>query len=386
MDFISASMAARQWNLELRSVQRYCRDGRIPGVVKTGREWQIPADAKRPSDKRRMSNPTPQYLPYLLVSGTFSVEAEDISAYISDPDIQMQFHAEISYLKGSMEEVMRYAVTVPSTSRTYLCACTIGSYAAVNAGSFQIFDTLFSRLKKVVVSYPDTTAGHLAEASLASIYISLSDLDDVPAWMARGDVSSLPALTRPWAFYQHAKYQRASEHYDKAYIIASTTHSLIEKTGTTTLCDIYLLMACASSAHFMGMEKEAEQYLLLALEPISRNCFITPLAETVTSYGSILNKCLQKKAPELYDPIIRQSKTNWYNWIRFHNHVAGDRVSTILTLQELYLARLLADGVTYSDAAERMDLSVGRIRNLASNIYSKLQIKGKAELKSFIMF
>ncbi len=386
MNFISAAMAAEKWNMKLRSVQRYCRDGRIPGSLRVGREWQIPADAKRPSDRRRVKNAEPHYLPYLLVSGTFSVDSDNLSELTSDPEIQRQFEAEICYLKGNMDEVMNYAVNVSSSSRSYLCACTIGIYAAVNAGSVQVFDILFAKLKNVAADYKDTTAGILAEAGIASVYISLSDLADVPSWMAEGDVSELPVSARPWAFYQHAKYQRALGNYERAFTIASTTQMLINQPGRTTLCDIYLLMVCASSAHFMGMEAEAERYLLKVLEPISANLFITPLAETVTSYGSIINKCLQKKAPELYEPIIRQSKTNWYNWIHFHNRVGHDRVSTILTLQELYLARLLADGVTYSEAAERMDLSIGRIRNLASNIYSKLQIKGKSELQQFLMY
>ena len=49
---ISVKEAARQWNITERRVAELCRSGRIEGTVRQGRNWQIPADALKPSDKR----------------------------------------------------------------------------------------------------------------------------------------------------------------------------------------------------------------------------------------------------------------------------------------------------------------------------------------------
>ena len=43
---------AEKWNLKPRTVQIMCATRKIPGVLKFGRDWAIPIDAKRPSDKR----------------------------------------------------------------------------------------------------------------------------------------------------------------------------------------------------------------------------------------------------------------------------------------------------------------------------------------------
>lgn len=43
---------ALEWGLSERTVNDLCQKGRIPGVIKVGRIWQIPDDAKKPADGR----------------------------------------------------------------------------------------------------------------------------------------------------------------------------------------------------------------------------------------------------------------------------------------------------------------------------------------------
>ncbi len=53
MKYITASQAANKWNISQRRVQIFCAEGRIPGVFKLGETWAIPADVKKPNDKRK---------------------------------------------------------------------------------------------------------------------------------------------------------------------------------------------------------------------------------------------------------------------------------------------------------------------------------------------
>ena len=43
---------AIEWGVSERTVNNLCKNKRIPGVVKDGKEWQIPDDAEKPIDKR----------------------------------------------------------------------------------------------------------------------------------------------------------------------------------------------------------------------------------------------------------------------------------------------------------------------------------------------
>lgn len=46
---------ALEWEISERTVNDLCQKGKIPGAVKSGKAWQIPDDAMKPSDKRIVS-------------------------------------------------------------------------------------------------------------------------------------------------------------------------------------------------------------------------------------------------------------------------------------------------------------------------------------------
>ena len=53
MGYITASQAAKKWNISQRRVQILCAENRIEGVFKLGETWAIPDDAEKPRDSRR---------------------------------------------------------------------------------------------------------------------------------------------------------------------------------------------------------------------------------------------------------------------------------------------------------------------------------------------
>ena len=50
--YITVKEAAEKWNLNIRTVQTMCNDGRVVNAVKFGRAWAIPENAEKPTDKR----------------------------------------------------------------------------------------------------------------------------------------------------------------------------------------------------------------------------------------------------------------------------------------------------------------------------------------------
>ena len=49
---MTASQAAKKWNISQRRVQVLCSEGRIKGVFKLGDAWAIPENAEKPIDGR----------------------------------------------------------------------------------------------------------------------------------------------------------------------------------------------------------------------------------------------------------------------------------------------------------------------------------------------
>lgn len=50
---MTASQAARKWNISQRRVQILCAEDRIKGIFKLGEAWAIPENAKKPEDNRK---------------------------------------------------------------------------------------------------------------------------------------------------------------------------------------------------------------------------------------------------------------------------------------------------------------------------------------------
>ena len=52
MEYMTIKEAAEKWGLSVRRTQTICNEGMVDGVVKFGKAWAIPKEAKRPVDKR----------------------------------------------------------------------------------------------------------------------------------------------------------------------------------------------------------------------------------------------------------------------------------------------------------------------------------------------
>lgn len=52
MEYLSIKQTAEKWDISVRRIQVLCTEDRIPGAIKIGSYWAIPADAEKPSDQR----------------------------------------------------------------------------------------------------------------------------------------------------------------------------------------------------------------------------------------------------------------------------------------------------------------------------------------------
>ena len=50
--YMTVKQAAEKWGISDRRVRILCSEGKIPGVIREGRSWKIPEDAKKPEDGR----------------------------------------------------------------------------------------------------------------------------------------------------------------------------------------------------------------------------------------------------------------------------------------------------------------------------------------------
>lgn len=52
MKYLSVTQTAEKWGISTRRIQILCNGNRIPGAVKIGNQWAIPAHESKPADAR----------------------------------------------------------------------------------------------------------------------------------------------------------------------------------------------------------------------------------------------------------------------------------------------------------------------------------------------
>lgn len=52
MEYCSIRQTSERWKISARRIQVLCSENRIPGAVKIGYSWVIPANAEKPKDAR----------------------------------------------------------------------------------------------------------------------------------------------------------------------------------------------------------------------------------------------------------------------------------------------------------------------------------------------
>lgn len=79
MNYLSASEIARKWNISSRMVAYYCEKKRIDGVVKKGKTWLVPENARKPIDKRRSKEKVKVEIPYMQAEDMKQADREGLN-------------------------------------------------------------------------------------------------------------------------------------------------------------------------------------------------------------------------------------------------------------------------------------------------------------------
>ena len=56
-EMMTVKQASERWGLFDTRITKLCREGKIPGAVKNGKSWLLPADTPKPADNRYKRQP-----------------------------------------------------------------------------------------------------------------------------------------------------------------------------------------------------------------------------------------------------------------------------------------------------------------------------------------
>ena len=109
MEFVSAQQTAERLGVTVRAVQKWAKEGRLPGARQMGRSWLIPADVTGPAEPaEKPKPPVSHHIPMPLLNASF--EPGNALAYIesiSDETDRTVAMAEYDYFSGNAERAAK---------------------------------------------------------------------------------------------------------------------------------------------------------------------------------------------------------------------------------------------------------------------------------------
>jgi len=436
MEYITTVEASEKWGISLRQAQRLLAANRINDAKKYGRSWMIPEDAGKPRDPRSEEKPPKGFpcheAPSLPTEAEFTINPEAPSlpaepeftlpprgpSLPAEPEFTLQSDmdkvlelAEIPLPKNNIdavldlisEESFRFLVESYITymrgdfKRTIQCfrkigdtafrlrACSIAIAVAVSTGNYPLFQEIESYCKGMILAERGANVTVMAEYTLSTAYASAFVPTMVPNWIKDGDLSAFPHQIRAEAICRRARYLHFLKKYESVLDVAQTALAICKPEDGLTYESIYLRLMCAAACYSLDRMNKAKGYLLDVMRDCMPNGFITPFAELRFLLSGLLDQLLKQNYPEHYGAIVELSKRILPNWLYFHNRFTKDNITLILSVREYQIATYAARGAPYAKIAEQFSISVGRLRIIMHEIFSKLFIKNRKELAQYII-
>ena len=393
MEYCSVSEISERWGVSVRQVQRLLAEGRISGAQKYGRSWMIPDDAQKPSDPRGKGRTGERQAPnsmseiLRITSAPMPADRPDsILDTIAEPWARLQYEAEIAYLRGDFSRVMRCYKANDDNDAIRVRASLVGVAAAISMGDYRAYSEIENFLKDVIRKDPEGDLAAVAELALASVAVSVIAPQMVPEWLRKGDFEAFPKeATPPYLLFLRARYFMCVCQYETALCLAQSALLFSRREEGITLTGVYLRVTCARACYDLDREEEAKHLLSEAMRIALPHGFITPFAEAVSDLGGMVEQCLEQEFPEYRDAVVAQWSRSIRNWISFHNRFTKDNITLILTLREYQISLMVSRHIPYAKIAKHFNISIGRLKNIMLEIYQKLMVSGRDELKQYIV-
>ncbi len=375
----------------------------------------IPADAQRPIDGRSKAGKTAKEnsvvnqslirkAPFLDMTDLYTKPGsadEVIKSLAEHPEAQALFAAEIAYSRGQIDKVYEQA--------QYLLSAHSGFYA-VNAGGMLL--ALAAMWKGNIHLYRNAKI-HIAEApantdtdrdimslSLACVNSAVRDLSSYPEWFQRGQFEYLHPDSHAAAKVFYVKYllvfaqEMAKGEFSLPDVtgmglmknIPYITEPLISRVVAEKLVvpEIYLRLLVAIAYHQIGDDASAIKHIDKAIALALPDNLLGILAEHRRNFDTLLDDRLRLADEKAFDRFKALHKGLLEGWTKLHNSLLSRSVSSALTVREREIARLAAFGISNSEIAGRLYMSVDSVKKSIFRIMNKTGATKREELGAYV--
>lgn len=411
MTYWKVSEAAEKWNMSRRRVQDLCRLNKIPGAQRWGRDWMIPADAKRPPDGRSKAAgeaagfiPLLRKSPFLTMTDLYTEPGTAdrcIAALDPHPETQALFRAEIAYSRGQIDQVYQHARDFLD-NRSGFYAVLAGGMLLALVAMWEGDIKLWNEAHRLFYSIPCKTDvdRDIVALALASTDSAIRDTDKFPDWFARGCFDNLPRDSHPAARVYYIKHLlifaqdcavgslkpkdmgRLGPMKMLPYMIEPMISQMVA--DRVVMAEIYLRLLIAVAYRQTGDDARGGAHLDKAIRLCLADGLYGPLVEQRRQLGLFLDDHLARIDPQALKTVKALHKQLHSGWTKLHNAVLDKSVQESLTVREREVARLAAFGLTNQEIAKQLSLSAHTVRSLLDSARDKIGSDRRMDLALYI--
>ena len=407
MQRITAQLASEKWGISLRRVQDLCRQGRIPGAERFGKNWMVPADAGRPLDGRRREYreakaefvPMPRRSPMLSMTDLYQTPgaADKVSRSLRSNPLAMElFDAGIAYSRGEIGQVYEYAQRFLSNHTGFYAVTGAGFLLALCAiwrGDLK----MWNEAKHHIASAPcrSGTDREILALVLAAADSSVFDSRSYPDWFERGCFELLPPESHPMAkvFYAKLIYMAAfgvatRQHNMEGIqglalmrVLPSTREPMISQAivDHTLIPEIYLRLYCAVAYHNSGLLDRAVEHVDRAIALAMPDRLYGILAVHWRLLDTLLEQRLTIANPEAVRTVKELHKIFSGGQSLLGSQLRQRASAMNLSDRERQVAKLAAFGMTNQRIAEQLGVSQSTVKTMIQKIMQKTGLTDRTD-------
>jgi len=292
--------------------------------------------------------------------------------------------AEAKRKRGEPFDVLKLYEKSSKADRFFPLVARYALMEAIGRGDERFFNRIRGDMARYPVLYRHPFASTAMDVLEIMIRLRLRMRDGYPEWLLIANFKHFPDAWRPYLSFLTVKALMESHQYERAItaigLVGAMNESLYRIAEVSVWLKLFYAVASRETQHLEIMQEYFED----AVTDAQRYGIFTPFLEYQIGVGSLLDNALVEHAGDIRKRVNAQVDGFFYNTIRMRNHVMDEHLTERLSRREFYIARHLNDGFSYKQIADMLNLSIGYLRNLVSEVYTKLGINSRNELVGYV--
>lgn len=132
-------------------------------------------------------------------------------------------------------------------------------------------------------------------------------------------------------------------------------------------------------------KQEAQEEMLRSWELAKMDGFLEPFIEHHGLLRGLIEACIRNRDPEAYQRITEGVISFSRGWMALHNPENRRKVTGELSTMEFSIAMLASGGWINKEIGEHLGISINTVKHYLTDIFCKLNVKKRDELKKFML-